>query len=146
MVRRVLAITVLLTVFLAACTAIAGGPGPAETVPQLTYTVSACQEHVAVEELPSWARVEVTATEGAIRIQQNLSYVCCATVQLELEQSGNVLKIVETNVGEMCRCMCGYVVDARIEGLRPGRYTVQVWGVRFEEMEPELLGEQVVEL
>lgn len=146
MIGRALAITLLLTILLAACTAVAVGPGPPASPPQLTYTVSACQEHVAVEDLPSWARVEVIATEGAIRVQQNLSYVCCATVQLELEQADNVLKIVETNVGEMCRCMCGYVVDARIEGLRPGRYTVQVWGVRFEDMEPELLGEQVVDL
>ncbi len=146
MIHRTLAITVLLAVFLAACTAVAGGPGPTETVPRLTYTVSACQDHIDAEELPSWARVEVTAAEGAIQVHQNLSYVCCATVQLELEQSGSVLKIVETNVGEMCRCMCGYIVDARVEGLRPGRYTIQVWGVRFEEMEPELLGEQVVEM
>ena len=134
----------ILLIALAGCSpagaAVAGG------APELTYTVSPCQEGIGPGELAAWARVDAQAEAGAIHVTQNLSYVCCARVELSLERSGNLLKLVETNTGEMCRCMCGYVVDAQIKGLPSGSYTVQVWGVRFEDMQPELLSEVAVTL
>lgn len=114
--------------------------------PQMTYTVSPCQEGIAPGDLASWAKVEAHTEGGKILLQQNLDYVCCAKVELRLERQGSLLKVTETNVGEMCRCKCGYVIAAEITGLPRGRYTLQVWGVAFEDQQPELLGETAINL
>lgn len=116
----------------------------ASSEPELTYTVSACQERISPDQLDSWAKIEVRAENGSVQVEQNLSYVCCARVELSLERSGNLLKLVETNKGEMCRCMCGYTVQAQITGLPKGTYQLEVWGVIYEDVEPEMLGKESV--
>ena len=113
--------------------------------PVLTYSVSPCQESIAPGDLATWAKVEAGYQGEAIVIHHNLDYVCCAEIELRLEREGSLLKIIETNTGEFCRCKCGFVVDAAVTGLPRGRYIVQVWGVAFEDQAPELLAEVVVE-
>ena len=54
---------------------------------------------------------------------------------------GAVIKIVETNVGQVCRCTCGYELSVELNGLQPGTYTVEIWGVQYVPEHPlELLG------
>jgi len=127
--------------------------GPATSEPsvtaglQITYTVGECNQDIPMDQLAVWAKVDITAKDGAVQIRQNLAYVCCAEIEIKVEQEGNVVKVIETNEGDLCECMCGYEVNAEIAGLPPGRYTIQVWGVEYEDVHSlELLGEEEIEL
>ena len=112
----------------------------AETV-SLSTGVGPCDETILPDALGEWAGMEITVQDGAIHIEQNLSYVCCAELALAAGQDEAVIKVVETNVGQMCRCMCGYQLAADLTGLSPGTYTVEVWGVQHFDAHPlELLG------
>jgi hypothetical protein len=80
-------------------------------------------------------------------VEQNLSYVCCAELEIAAGRSGDVIKLIETNVGEVCRCVCGYPVTARLTNLPTGTYTVEVWGVQHLDIHPlELLGSSQVQI
>ncbi len=119
----------------------AGEVTPASTPVTLTSAAGPCDESIPLDELDTWAGVEVTAQNGAIHIEQNLFYVCCAELALSAGQEGATIKVIETNVGEVCRCMCGYSVRMDLTGLPSGRYTVEVWGVQHRDVHPlELLG------
>jgi len=141
-----MAVRKALALFAAVLLFVLPGCRPAPGHPTLAWQVSPCQEGIRPDELAAWAKVEAQAEDGVIHLRQNLSYVCCAKVELSLERSGDLLRLVEVNTGQMCRCLCGYRVEARISGLPKGRYTVQVWGVKYEEQEPKLLGEVAVNL
>jgi len=126
----------------------AGTVTPADEPLLLSFDVGSCDETVPPDSLNEWAGVEFsvdtsvdTVQEGAIHIEQNLSYVCCAELALTAGREGEVIKVIETNVGEVCRCMCGYPLTADLTGLSPGTYTVEVWGVQHFDVHPlELLG------
>jgi len=114
---------------------------------RFSYTMTACDESIPMDQLPSWAGVEIQAQEGILRVDQRIAYVCCAKILLSLEQEGNTLRIIERNEGEICRCMCGYQAHIEIAGLPAGRYTVEVWGVEYPDVHPrQLLGQATVEL
>ncbi len=104
----------------------------------VSYEVGECQEGVRNE-----GSLQISPVSDGIRIQQVLDYVCCAEIELGVERDGNVLKIIEKNVGEMCKCMCSYDVDAQIDVL-PGTYKVEVWGVEYEGYTTEKLGEATI--
>jgi len=107
----------------------------------LTAGIGPCDESVSLEELDEWAGVEIGLEGGTVHIRQRLSYVCCAELALAVGREGTTIKVIETNVGEVCRCMCGYQVTATLAGLSPGTYTVEVWGVQHFDVHPlELLG------
>jgi hypothetical protein len=109
--------------------------------PFLSFEVGSCDETIPSDTLHEWAGVEITVQEGAIHVEQKLAYVCCADLILAAGRDGEVIRLVETNVGEVCRCMCGYPVTADLTGLDPGAYTVEVWGVQHFDVHPlELLG------
>lgn len=115
--------------------------------PQLTYTVGDCNEDIPWEQLDNWAEIDITVEGGEIRLDHNLAYVCCAELDVEMEREDKLIKLIETNVGDYCECMCGYEIEARVTGLPSGHYTVQVWGVKYHDLEaPNLLGETEVEL
>ena len=98
----------------------------------LTSEVGECEESPQPgQALHDWANVQVTVQDGVVQVQQHLSYVCCAEVVLSVGQDGNNIKLVETNVGEVCRCECGYNINASLSGLPSGTYIVQVWGVQY---------------
>jgi hypothetical protein len=107
----------------------------------LSVQTGPCDQSMQPDELEGWAGVEFRVQDGLIYMAQRLSYVCCAELALAAGRDGSVLKVVETNVGEICRCMCGYTVEAELNGLLPGTYTVEVWGVQFVPTHTlELLG------
>jgi|YelNatPaOPRAMG01_1025707.scaffolds.fasta_scaffold285200_1 hypothetical protein len=115
------------------------------SAPTLSYTVGPCQESAWSPSMQN--RVEVFARGSDLYLEQDVAYVCCARIALRLESEGNLLKVIETNEGEVCRCMCAYHVSARVSGLARGRYRVQVWGIQYQDIHPlELLGEETVDL
>ncbi len=118
---------------------------PADEPISLSLDVEPCDETIPLDTLDEWTGVEITVQGGAIHVEQNLSYVCCAELALAAGRDGEVIKLVETNVGQVCRCMCGYPVTVDLTGLDPGTYTVEVWGVQHFDIHPlELLGSAVV--
>ncbi len=117
----------------------------AEQALQLKVHSGPCDQTIATDALVKWAGVDVVAEGGVITFQQRLSYVCCAELALFAGREGANIRIIETNTGEVCRCMCGYLIAGEVLGLEPGTYTVSVWGVQHREAHDlELLGSAVV--
>jgi len=117
--------------------------------PSLSYQVAGCSFQ-RVREVGRGAglggRVDVSATGSRIKLIHHLQYVCCAEFVVEVgsieEVDGHVvLKILERNVGEVCRCICEYEVSILISDLRPGLYLVELHGVEFNGMPAEKLWE-----
>ncbi len=120
---------------------------PLAVTPKLTYTAGECRQDISPDKLQSWAKVEISAADGVVKVTQNIDYVCCAKIEAQIEVEGQVIKIVETNVGQICRCKCGYELQAEIAGLPTGTYTIQVWGVQYQDAHPlEPLGEAEIKL
>jgi hypothetical protein len=115
--------------------------------PALAYTVSGCVEEGESSRAGATGEVRITVDGDAIRVDQALTYVCCADLKLSLEREGSTIRIMERNVGEICRCLCEYAVGAEVTGLGPGVYDVEVWGVEYEDAhKSELLGAMRVTL
>lgn len=109
--------------------------------------VTPCDQSIGPEALQGWAQVEASATGGVVHISQKLSYVCCADLAVSAGVDGHTVRVIETNVGEICRCICGYPLSIDLEGLPPGAYTVEVWGAQHMDVHPlELLGRVQVEV
>ncbi len=114
---------------------------PTYDEPSLSFDPGSCDESIPPDSLQEWAKLKVSVENGAIHVEQNLSYVCCAELALAAGRDGEIIRIIETNVGEVCRCMCGYAVTADLTGLPSGTYTVEVWGVQHFDVHPlEMLG------
>jgi hypothetical protein len=112
--------------------------------PRLSYQAGACDEK-NIADLQD--QVTFSTAANKILIEQQVRYVCCARIDMVLQQEGRLLKVVETNTGKVCKCICGYHLQAQIENLPPGSYQVQVWGIQFENsQEAKLLGEGLVTL
>jgi hypothetical protein len=113
----------------------------------LSFNVGECDQSITPSTMPEWEKVEITVQDGDIHVEQNLSYDCCAELEIAAGQSGDVIKLIETNVGQVCRCVCGYPVTARLTNLPAGTYTVEVWGVQLLGLHPlELLGSSEVQI
>ena len=54
-------------------------------------------------------------------------YNCCATVVIDFVDQRPILKLIERETGMPCHCLCPYDLSARIAGLPPGDYRVEVW-------------------
>ena len=108
----------------------------APVVSSLAFEVGACDESVPPENLDEWAEVEIAGENGAIHIDQKVSYVCCAELVLSAGQDGDVIRVIETNAGQVCRCTCGYPVRAKLTGLPAGTYTVEIWGIQHHDLHP----------
>jgi hypothetical protein len=106
---------------------------------ELNYAVSTCNEKIKMDNTNL---VTITSNGSQMLVEQDAGYVCCAKIGMELKQAGNLLKIIETNTGDMCKCICGYHASAQISGLAPGSYHVQVWGIQFKDVQDlKVLGE-----
>ena len=115
--------------------------------PALIYTVGGCVEEADAVRAATAGDVLIVGEGGAIHMEHRLTYVCCAELVLTVEQEGNTIRLVESNVGEICRCLCAYDVEADVSGLEPGVYDVQVWGVEYQDVHaPELLGQASIAL
>lgn len=115
--------------------------------PELIYTVGGCAEATTAARAATDADVLIEGEGSTIHVEHRLTYVCCAELVLTVEQEGNRIRIVESNAGEICRCLCDYDVEADVSGLEPGIYDVQLWGVEYQDVHaPELLGQASIAL
>jgi len=120
---------------------------------RLDYAVGGCDSHDEKGSMPSRNPAEgiaITVAGDSINLTHALVYVCCAeiTVEMERKEEGGreVIVLTERNTGEMCKCICEYSVNASVGPLAPGSYDVQLWGIAFEDREPELLFEKEVQI
>jgi len=104
--------------------------------PSLAFEAGPCDESVPPGDLDEWAGVEIAVENGAVHVDQKVSYVCCAELALSAGRDGDVIRVIETNAGKVCRCMCGYPVRAELTGLPAGTYTVEIWGVQHYDLHP----------
>jgi len=122
--------------------------------PALIYSVGGCSS-MSYDGLTrgygSTSRIELTTGPSSINMIHHLSYVCCADIVVSLEPVEHrgdhiLLKIVERNVGEMCRCICEYEITIKIADLEPGRYKIELYGVQYEDIPAEKFWEGSIEL
>ena len=83
-------------------------------------------------------------TEGStVRYSRALRHQCCRSVGFHHQVEGSEIKLVEFWTGAGCRCICFSSLDAVLEKVPPGHYTVNVYqsGLRpgTDELLPELL-------
>jgi hypothetical protein len=115
---------------------------PLYTSPSISVSIGTSDPAITSSTAQDWAGVEISAREGAIHIKHNLQYSCCAQIEMGVGQDGNVIRVIETNVGDVCSCMVGYPITMLVRGLSPGTYTVEVWGVQYYDVHTlELLGQ-----
>jgi len=111
-----------------------------ELKPQLNYNViSACCP--TLYEGVETDQVSLDVKEGYIRLEHTILYPCCAEFSVVLDEKSleqGVIVIKEKNVGEICRCICQYVIDIQVGPLSKGKYLIQIWGVEFQDQEPFL--------
>lgn len=137
---------IIVFLILTACTSITV-EAPTVQEPRLTYTIGDCDEDISLDRLDSWAEITIAVEKGKVRLHHNLAYVCCADLSLKMEREANTIKIIEINKGDYCECMCGYEIEARILGLPAGHYTVQIWGVKYQNLEtPKLLKQAEIDI
>lgn len=118
---------------------IACDPG-APSGPKIAFTSSACVN----QDAPQAGTVRLTGGPGRILLEQRLSYVCCANIDIQLQRDGSQLRFVETNIGQVCRCQCNYDLTATATGLTAGTYQVQVLGVQYQAQPGAVLGQAEV--
>jgi hypothetical protein len=113
----------------------------------LSLDVVESDQSITPSTMPEWEKVEITIQDDDIHVEQNLFHDCCAELEVAAGQSGDVIKLIETNVGQLCRSACGYMVTARLTNLPADTYTVEVWGVQYLDVHPlELLGSSEVQI
>ena len=96
----------------------------------ITYNVSGCQN----------TRMEVPSTiyfkNDTLIIRHSVNYVCCAKIVPEVEIKDNIINITEINKGDVCKCMCNYIVQINISGLEKKEYEINVYGVKYKDIHP----------
>ncbi len=114
------------------------GVREASAPPTLTYEVGECDESLTGEVLDAWAGVVVTPTANGFNFVHRIAYNCCADIIASLGQDieTKMLRLVETNRGEVCRCMCGYEMTGSVTDRLVDDYTVEFWGVQKPNMHP----------
>ncbi|MEM4263754.1 MAG: hypothetical protein QW666_02560 [Candidatus Woesearchaeota archaeon] len=141
----------LLAIFVTACApAVPPTPSGQQDV-KLGYSISGCDTKDAgiprsAEELVD---VDVDVAGNNVKLVHHLDYVCCAKIKVSLEGIEIIgdetrIMLAEKNEGEMCRCMCGYDVSINLGPLAKGRYTVQIYGVVYQDMPIEKIWEKEI--
>jgi hypothetical protein len=129
------------------CLVAAGCATPEAGRPAMTYSVGGCNEQSETTRATAAGEVQIVGQGDTIHVSQELNYVCCAELVLTMAQQDTTIRLLEKNVGELCRCMCDYEVEADITGLTTGVYEVEVWGVEYQDVHtPELLGQATITL
>ena len=73
-------------------------------------------------------RVELTVDGRTLHaVHWDASYNCCPPddISVSLFVEGNVLRLIETDPGDGCHCVCCYDVETTIIDLAPGMYIVE---------------------
>lgn len=110
------------------------------TKPQIKYSVSSACCPTSYEDIET-DQVLLEVREGYIYLKHTMLYPCCAEFNVALDEAllkDGIIAIKEKNVGEICRCICQYVIDVQVDPLPEGRYKVQIWGVEFHDQKPFL--------
>ncbi len=113
----------------------------------LEYEIFGCDEENYTQTMPQVKRsknVEVEIDGGAAYITHYLNYVCCADIKasiakIEKRNDHVYIKLMEKNIGEMCRCTCDYDIEMVLSPLLPGDYVVEMWGVGYDDTELQML-------
>jgi hypothetical protein len=110
-------------------------------MPALTYEVGECDESLDVEALNEWDELTTEAADDDVAFTHRLAYVCCADLVLSAgyDADAETIRLVETNVGDMCRCMCGYKITGALSDLPSGDYRLEIWGVQHIPSEESLM-------
>ncbi len=113
-------------------------------IASLVYYISGCEisKRVEYNGVDPFKESKINIEGNRVIINHILEYVCCANLTINSKQENNLIILTEENTGEMCKCICEYGIFASFGPLDPGNYTIQVYGVKYENMEPELLLEK----
>ncbi|MDH7594172.1 MAG: DUF333 domain-containing protein [Methanomicrobiales archaeon] len=115
----------------------------------LSYRVSGCNERVEGDYAPvrgTSGDVDVNVQRDIVILTHRLRYVCCADVKVivshtEVNKDRTLIVLREVNEGEMCRCLCDYMIDANLGPLEEGRYLIRLEGVGFRDVPAETIWE-----
>ncbi len=109
-------------------------------MPTLTYEVGECDESLDVEALNEWDELTTETADDDVAFTHRLAYVCCADLVLSAgyDADAETIRLVETNQGEKCRCMCGYEITGALGGFPSGDYRLEIWGVQHLSSEERL--------
>lgn len=118
------------------------------TADGFNYTITGCKKESQItrEYKGAVGEIKIKTEMGSIILQHKLNYVCCADLKLDIKRRDNMISITEINKGEMCRCICEYNINALVGPLPNGNYSVKLYGVAFEEIEPQLIANQQLEI
>ncbi len=124
-------------------------PTPAPGELALKFRIGGCGERTIGEYGGTRGprdRVDLEVTGANLKMTHHLRYVCCAQVvpvieSVEVQGQWTVIRVLERNEGEMCRCICDYEVEMTLGPLEPGNYLIRLFGVEFRDVRPELLWE-----
>jgi eight-cysteine-cluster-containing protein len=110
----------------------------------ISYRQSPCPDNYGAGRYGN--EISIVRIGDAIEVSHLLDYVCCANVSVSMNQStydgGTSISLLETNIGGMCRCICGYNVTVVIGGVPAGRdVSVRIYGVEYSGQGARLLGE-----
>jgi len=97
-----------------------------------SWEAEPCDPAISPEGLAGWQGADFRAHDGQLVFTHRLRYVCCAELAVSAGRDGRVIRVLETNLGEVCRCSCGYEIQGEITGLETGDYTIEIWGVQHE--------------
>ena len=84
----------------------------------------------------------IARAEGSTIIvnHNNAEWNCCVWIQFDLVENGYMLDLYETEMGELCYCICCFDLIATIEDVEPGNYLVRC----LDAVTEEVLGEDWV--
>lgn len=119
----------------ASCSPSQNQPTDAAPSASLDYQVGECDKQALdVEDSVTFEQVG-----GEVSITQDIRYVCCAEIQLTLEVDKDTLRVVEDNIGDFCKCICAYHVEATVRDIPVNVDRVEVWGVKYQQDQPAVL-------
>lgn len=98
----------------------------------VTPKQSGCLDSDGTEEYAGVVSVEV---EGCAVIVHHTGVVtnCCLEYDTKVSFDGATLELREVDLGPPCDCICPFDLEARIEGLEPGRYALVVHAFNHPE-------------
>ena len=115
---------------------------PVYPLPSLSFSIGTSDPAITSSTAQDWAGVEISAQDNIIYLKHNLRYGCCAEIEVAVGQDGDIIRVIETNVGNVCSCTDGYPITMLVRDLLPGAYAVEVWGVQYYDIHSlELLGQ-----
>lgn len=98
--------------------------------PAISYYVSGCQN------TKTYVPTTVHFENNTLIIKHSVSYVCCAKIVPKVKITNDIINITEINEGDVCKCMCNYIIQINISGLEKKPYEINVFGVKYKDIHP----------